>query len=80
MDNVEHMSTERKQLSAERARSEESYAAADREDIAAREQVRLLEAIYHELRHGHDQQAKQMKLLDDLTDTLDRVARHLGDR
>lgn len=41
--------------------------------VTGQVQVTALLAIYHELRHGHDQQAKQMKVLDD-------VNRRLGDR
>lgn len=50
-------------------------------------QAHLLRAIYHEMRHGHDQTAahaaaieKQTKALADLAGVLDRVALHLGDR
>lgn len=50
-------------------------------------QTHLLRAIYHEMRHGHDQTAahaaaieKQTRALADLAGVLDRVALHLGDR
>lgn len=50
-------------------------------------QVLLLRAIYNELRHGHDQTArddaaigKQTAAIADLAFQLEKVARHLGDR
>jgi hypothetical protein len=50
-------------------------------------QLEMLRAIYHELRHGNDQAARQTaaiaeqtKVMADLAAQLEKVAQHLGDR
>jgi hypothetical protein len=40
----------------------------------------LLRAIYHELRHGHDQQADQAAAMKDMTEAIETLARRLPDR
>jgi hypothetical protein len=39
-----------------------------------------LRAIYHELRHGHDQQAGQVAAMKDMTEAIETLARCLPDR
>jgi hypothetical protein len=40
----------------------------------------LLRAIYHELRHGHDQQADQAAAMKNMTEAMEKLAGRLGDR
>lgn len=50
----------------------------DHAELYADVQLTVLQAIYHELRHGHDLHAAQAKALQDVAAELDRVATHLG--
>jgi hypothetical protein len=48
--------------------------------LVGRLQLDMLRAIYHELRHGHDQQALNTKAMSELADALDMLRHRLGDR
>lgn len=48
--------------------------------LYANAQTLTLGAIYRELRYGHDQQARHIEAMEDLTEALTRLSRRMGDR